>query len=170
MMQGQTVTSGERSLPSRSKPAAVARRRMRPLGAPMQSQPSDREFVALLPAFRLSGGLATGHEIAARMERAQSRSLATLGQRIASGELISFLWSGNFWLPWFQFGSDMQVTDVAEGVIGELGDVLDGWELTQWFAQPQPSLEGKAPIELVAARTPAVIEAARLARFIARGC
>jgi hypothetical protein len=170
MMQAQTATFGERSLPPHSKPVAIARRRMRPFGAPMPSRPTDMEFVALLPAFRLSGGLATGHEIAARMERAQSRCPATLGQRIASGELISFLWSGNFWLPWFQFGSDMQVTDVAEGVIGELGDVMDGWELTQWLARPQPSLDGKAPIELVAACTPAVIEAARLARFIARGC
>jgi hypothetical protein len=170
MMQAQTAAFGERSLPRHSKPVAGERQRMRPFGTPMPRQPTDRDFVALLPAFRLSGGLATGHEIAARMERAQSRCLTTLGQRIAAGELISFLWSGNFWLPWFQFASDMQLTNVAEGVIRELGDVMDGWELTQWLAQPQPSLEGKAPIELVPARTPAVIEAARLARFIARGC
>jgi len=130
----------------------------------------DHEFVALLPAYRPSGGLATSGEIGARMERAQAGGLPMLAQRIAAHELIHFEWNHSLWLPWFQFNpKDVSVQEGPRRVIQELGETFDGWELAKWFAQPHRYLDGQAPVDLVAGNPTAVIEAARLDHFIACG-
>lgn len=128
------------------------------------------EFVALLPAFRSTGGLATGSEVRARYERRRPDGLSNLARRIAAVQLISFEWNANLWLPMFQF--DLETMEMAKGphaIVRELDGVLDGWEITKWFAAPHVSLRGMAPLHALASDLAGAIDAARLDRFIARG-
>jgi hypothetical protein len=149
---------------------ALIRQRMRPLGCqPIQSQPTDAEFIGRLPSFRSTGGLATSYEIEARMKHASMSRLPPLGRRIASRELVSFIWSGRHWLPCFQFAKNLQLTDASAAVLGELRDVLDGWELAQWFCESHPTLGGRTPITVLETDAQGALEAARLTRFVARG-
>jgi hypothetical protein len=54
-------------------------------------------------------------------------------------------------------------------VVDELAGTLDDWELAAWFARPNSWLQNSAPVELIDVDQPAVLQAARADRFIARG-
>lgn len=139
------------------------------LAAPAAWQAPDGAFIELVCAFRATGGLATGDEIAARMARAGAGGLATLGRRIAQGHVLAFPWNGEYWLPWFQFDrASMQVRPIAAAILAELSGVLDAWDLTQWIVTPDSALGGRSPLQMLD-RPAAVLPAARLARFLARG-
>ena len=56
-----------------------------------------------------------------------------------------------------------------QGVRAELGDVLDPDELAQWLADPNSSLCGCAPADMLDFDPHAVLNAARLDRFIFKG-
>lgn len=127
------------------------------------------EFVALLPLFRATGGLATGAELRARCERMRPDGLSDLARRIASGELISFEWNASRWLPMFQFDRQtMEMTQGSRAIVRELGDFLNGWEITKWLAAPHSALGGLMPLEALTTDLAGAIDAARLDRFIAR--
>lgn len=143
-------------------------------GASTSSQPmadvvanaSDMRFLDLLAAYRSAGGLATGHEIAARRPL---HGLSELARAIASAEAIAVDWSGQRWLPFFQFESgDVAVRPPVRVLLGELAGVLDEWDLAQWFVQPNAALDGARPLHMLTADFERVHDAARALRFVCR--
>lgn len=124
---------------------------------------SDAHFIALLNAYRATGGLATGPEIAARQP---STGLSTLGRAITARTVISLDWGGQRWLPLFQFEpGDLAVRLPVRALIAELSDVLDDWELADWFVEPNDWLRGAAPLQCVDADFDRVYDTARALRF-----
>ena len=132
--------------------------------------PADIVFVAMLPAFRATGGLATGDEVGERFARRQHDGLPKLARRVAAGELISFDWHHSLWLPMFQFDHEtMELNERVRQIFCELSGAMTGWEITQWFATPHAALRNAMPVEMLNSQLEAVLDAARLDRFIAQG-
>lgn len=123
----------------------------------------DARFLGLLAAYRTSGGLATGHEIAARRPRT---GLSELARAIAARELIGMEWGGQRWLPFFQFEcGDVAVRAPVRLLVGELADLLDDGDMAQWFVQPNAWLNGAQPLQLLDSDFAHVHDAARALRF-----
>jgi hypothetical protein len=130
----------------------------------------DRAFSDLLGAFRCRGGLVDGTEIAERLRRKNGSDLSSLARRIVARELICFEWQGELWLPLLQFDPvDMSLQPTLAQVGAELAGVFDAWELCCWLATPNSSLYNRAPLDVLEHHADAVIQAARLDRFIACG-
>lgn len=128
------------------------------------------QFVAMLPAFRPSGGLATGAEIGDRVVARRPDGLSELARQIAARNLISFEWNASRWLPMFQFDPvTMHMDDGARAVARELTGFMDGWEIAMWFAAPHGALRGALPVDILKKDLDATIDAARLDRYIAQG-
>ena len=131
---------------------------------------SDVGFITLQNAFRPSGGLASGKELATRLHTNGEGGYARLARWIVGGEVFSFAWHDHFWLPIFQF--DLTHKTLRQGlrpVLSELTDVMDGWALAAWFAQPNEALQGHSPVTMWLQRYPDVYQAARLQRYVMRG-
>ena len=123
----------------------------------------DTEFLGLLEAYRASGGLATGAEIAAR--RPQD-GLSQLARAIAMRDVIALEWRGQRWLPYFQFkAGDIAVREPVRTVCDELTAVLDDWALVRWFAEPNVLLNGAAPLAVLNTDHRYAHNAARALRF-----
>jgi hypothetical protein len=126
----------------------------------------DDEFIGLLSAYRASGGLAAEAEVRNRMRRLEASERPSLQQRIEEREFLYFHWNEKVWLPWFQFTAEFDPSALVSGVLVELGDVFDGWELAHWMATPHLELAGKSPLQLLHLPE-SVVGAARLTRFVA---
>ncbi|TDS83708.1 antitoxin Xre/MbcA/ParS toxin-binding domain-containing protein [Comamonas sp. JUb58] len=127
------------------------------------SQNEDIRFLDLLAAYRVSGGLAPGSEIAARRP---SSGLSALGRAIAAGEVIGLQWAGQHWLPVFQFErGDIRVRPPVRMLLAELAELLDEEERIHWFVQPNPWLDNASPLQLLATDFGRVHDAARALRF-----
>ena len=127
----------------------------------------DAMFVAMLRAYRRTGGLAREAEV---LDRCQASR--TPGCRLESiaGTLICFEWGQRFWLPWFQFDpSDMSMRPGPSKVIAELSPAFDGWAMANWFAQPNLWIGSAKPVDLIDECLASVLGAARADRFIAAG-
>jgi hypothetical protein len=131
---------------------------------------SDIGFVSLQNAYRASGGLANGNELAARLHVNGEGGFATLARWIVSQQVFSFAWNNDFWLPMFQFDvRDLSPRRGLRPVLAELADVMDGWAMAAWFAQPNDALNGRSPASLWLSDWPEVFQAARLQRFVIKG-
>ena len=138
---------------------------------PRAAEPDpDDDFVAMLGAYRCSGGLARADEVVSRLEQGRGPGLATLARWVVERNVISFEWRGETWLPWFQFKPAGHVPAPAlVAVLAELSAVYDGWELAHWFARPNSALAGRTPVDVIGADADAVRQAARADRFVAKG-
>jgi hypothetical protein len=124
----------------------------------------DTEFVALQAAYRHSGGIVRGDAMATRMSLTGRGGYVDLARRIVGGQLFSFQWHDNFWMPAFQF--DPELLCQREGprrVLDTLQGALDGWALAHWYVQANPLLDGQRPLDLVDRELPRVLLAARAA-------
>jgi len=129
-----------------------------------------RDFDAMTQAFRPHGGFLSGDEAVRRLRRRCDQPLSTLGRWIVSRGVINVAWRGQILMPTFQFHlDDMSIEPACARVAGELTPVFDDWELALWFAAPNAWIGHAAPVALIAEDEPAVLEAARADRFIARG-
>ncbi len=138
--------------------------------APAEGTMTDRAFVSLFRAYRPHGGLARGDEVAERLHRMRGTGLGSLARRILARELICFEWHGELWLPLLQFDkSDMSLRPAIAQLAAELAGVFDAWELCCWLAAPNSSLDDRAPLDVLENDPGAVLQAARLDRFVARG-
>jgi hypothetical protein len=136
----------------------------------LTSNPSDEGFISMLDRYRASGGIASGTELAERKTQCEDSGLAALAKLILSGEVFSFEWRGNFWIPLFQFNShDLSTRHCVGQVLRELSNVFDGWTLAVWFIQANAWIEHKKPIDLLDSDLPKVIHAARADRYVALG-
>ena len=136
----------------------------------ISSVPTSAGFAALLSAFRATGGVVRGNELAMMLEDLKMGDLASLGRAMAEREICSFQWRSAFWIPMFQFDLDnLSFKPGPRRILQELSGVLDEWMLTAWFAQPNSWLSGCKPVDLLASNWPAVHEAARADRCVAAG-
>lgn len=132
---------------------------------------SDRQFVAMLDAYRNSGGLCRARELQevfARSTEVGGPDVAVLNGWITHREVICFNWQANAWLPWFQFNRlGMTPHPQLRPILQELNTVYDPWEIGCWFARPNPWLADCTPVDALLAHLPDVLQAARAERFIA---
>jgi hypothetical protein len=141
-----------------------------PAARPPHLASQDAEFVALQMAYRASGGLANGNELATRLHVRGESGYARLASWILRQQVFSFAWNQHFWLPMFQFDpADLSLRQELQPVLAELAGVMDGWALAAWFARPCDSLQGRSPLSQCVHDQPAVFQAARLQRFVIRG-
>ena len=131
---------------------------------------ADHQFIAMLDSYRSSGGLARAQEVLALLKRHCGSDLSTLARWIVKGNVISFEWQSEVWLPLFQFNRiDMTPQTGLGQVLAELSSIYDAWELANWFSQPNPWLADRTPAETLAGDAIAVLHAARAERLTAVG-
>lgn len=128
-------------------------------------------FDALVQASTSSGGLMSADELALRLRDHDSdQPLSRVARWIVAHDVLSLDWRGQTWLPSFQFEpARMSLRPGVSEIVHELADTFDDWELMTWFTSPNSSLHDLAPCDVIATRPVAVLDAARLDRFIARG-
>ena len=130
----------------------------------------DQQFIAMLDAYRSSGGLARAPEILAMFKRAGGPDVSALARWVVSRELICFEWQAQTWLPVFQFNRRDLSPDRRLGpVFGELAQIYDHWDVATWFSLPNPWLAQRVPVDTVRRDHGAVLEAARAERFALSG-
>ena len=131
---------------------------------------TDQQFIAMLDAYRGSGGLARAQEVVALLKRRGGSDLATLASWIVNQKVICFEWQAKIWLPLFQFNRvDMTLQSGLIQVLAQLIPDHDGWALANWFAQPNAWLGGRTPAAMLGLDASAVLNASRAARLIANG-
>lgn len=122
---------------------------------------SDSQFIALLEAYRPSGGLAPGQEVRARVQRCRPTQVVMLAHWIVHRQVICFDWQSRMWLPLFQFDNlDMTPQPGLDQVLAVLKLEHDAVEVAQWFVQPNPWLSGQTPADTLLSDLPAVLCAA----------
>jgi hypothetical protein len=130
----------------------------------------DHAFIGLLDAFRSHGGLLRGDELADALARKGQGDHSALARMIVAGQVVSFEWNGEYWLPAFQLqGDGLALRPEAARVVAELSGVLDGWETAGWFATRNGALQDRVPVDVIRHNPDEVVNAARLERFVARG-
>lgn len=140
------------------------------LGDEHDELPSDRDFIAMLAAYRATGGIARTDDLARMLNEQRSAGLDGLAGLISAGTVFGFEWRSEFWLPMFQFvPHDLTIKPAPQQVVAELTDEFDGWALAVWFSQPNSWLKCRRPVNLLDTQLTQVLEAARADRFIAAG-
>lgn len=126
--------------------------------------------MAMLDAYRSSGGLARAQEVLAMFKRGGGPGVAALARWIASRELICFEWQAQTWLPVFQLNRrDLTPDRRLRPVFAELTRIYDHWDVATWFSLPNPWLAQRAPVDSLWGDPGAVLDAARAERFALSG-
>ena len=130
----------------------------------------DLQFIALLDAYRPSGGLARTQETLELFMRREGPDLGTVARWITQREVVCLDWNVQSWMPNFQWDLvNMVPLPQLAPVLVELNAVYSHWALAAWFAQPNPWLEGERPAEILVSHAADVLNAARADRFVALG-
>ena len=130
----------------------------------------DQQFVAMLDAYRSSGGIGRAQEILKMLKSHAESPGAMLAHWILKRKVICFEWRAQSWLPWFQFRTDdMRPHTELAPVLAELAPVFDPWELANWFAQPSPWLADCTPVDSLRFNLRGVLHAAQADRIVACG-
>lgn len=137
---------------------------------PVDFSPGDNGFIALCKAYRASGGVARGTDLAHWMAGRGEGDSRALVVQIVGHQAFSFDWCNSFWVPMFQL-SPLQPAwrDGTRQVLAELGTVLDGWQLAAWFVRSNAWLDDQRPLDLLADDAARVLAAARADRFVITG-
>jgi hypothetical protein len=134
-----------------------------------QSAASD-EHLAMIHTYQRAGGLVTCDEAATLLGRHRDQPISQLARWIVARNVVSFVWQSETMVPLFQFEiSDMSLRHGTSQVIAELAGAFDDLELATWFAQPNCWLGNVAPLAVVDTDQFAVLQAARVDRYLARG-
>jgi hypothetical protein len=130
----------------------------------------DACFVNMLDAYRPTGGMARAEDVVGMLRARNKDGLATVARWIAAAQVVNCEWNGEYWLPLFQFvAPGMRPHPGLQRVLAELSPVLDPWDITLWFARPNPWLGEVLPAAALATRCAQVEQAARADRFAFRG-
>ncbi len=136
----------------------------------LSDSPSSTGFVAMLAAYRATGGTARGDDLARLLQDRQHGGYVSLARLIATRKVFSFEWRNTYWVPMFQFDlSDLSIRPGPQQVMAELNAEFDDWRLAMWFTHPNAWLHDHKPVDLLHTELQSVIEAARADRFIAAG-
>ena len=162
-----TLPTGRASSPIPLPAAPRPLRRVEP--APLR--PADEAALdALHEAYRESGGLLGGEEMAARLRAHADQPLSLLARWIVSGEVLSIDWRSQMLIPLFQFDpATMTIRPEVADLMAELSPAFDGWELAAWFVEPNAWLHGATPVQALGNDPAAALHAARADRFVATG-
>jgi hypothetical protein len=132
------------------------------VGASGLQVPGGRSFIALLEAFRATGGTAPGDIVGRLLEEHQAGGLGSLARLIYSGQVFGFEWRASLWIPMFQFDvDDLALKAGAQQVRAELPSLWPGWTVAAWFAQPHALLRGHSPVDMLDVDLDAVMQAAK---------
>lgn len=139
-------------------------------GAAISGIPGEHDFRSLCVAFRATGGTARGDDLVRLLEDQRCGDFVTLAKLIVSNKVFAFNWRNTLWVPMFQFElRDLSVKHGHRKVLAELFPVFNGWTLAAWFARPNSWLDDRRPVDMLDSNLAAVLEAARVDRFIAKG-
>lgn len=132
--------------------------------------PTSLGFVALLSAYRPTGGVVRADDLSRYLRSDEPGHLTNLARRLVSGAILSFSWRQTLWVPLFQFeaGRSAVRAEVAQ-VMNELRGAFDSWEMAAWFVQPNSSLKELRPLDLLGKQDAEMLLAARVDRFVAVG-
>ena len=129
--------------------------------------PSGRGFIALLEAFRATGGTAPADVLARLLEEYQLgracslTKLAQLVKLVHSGQVFGFEWRSSLWIPMFQFeAQDLALKAEAQEVRAALPQLWSGWAVASWFAGANAYLAQGRPVDVLASDLEAVLRAA----------
>ena len=163
-------------IPWRLAPAPVAVRaddrpaRFEQANPPRPMSHERSRLVALECAYLPTGGILSGDSFAQLLRQGLDQPISTLARWIVDRDVVSFEVQGQIWLPMFQFEPPtLQVRHGVLTVVRELRSVFDDLELAEWFAHPNSFLGGQTPAVEVLRNEQAVLEVARLDRFVAAG-
>jgi len=124
--------------------------------------PSGRGFIALLEAFRATGGTAPGEIVGRLLEEHQVGNAVSLAKLIYTGQAFGFEWRDSLWIPMFQFdANDLALKASAQNVRAELPSLWSGWQVASWFAAPNARLDGHSPADRLDSDLEAVVQAAQ---------
>lgn len=134
----------------------------------------NQQFIAMLDAYRPSGGLARADEVVGLCQPAPGESARAgahgLGQPTVRRNMVCFDWESTLWIPLFQFDrNDMSLRPGVRHVQRELIGVFNAWEVASWFCQPNPWLNHCKPADMLADAATEVLHAARAARYVEAG-
>jgi len=136
----------------------------------LDALPTERGFAALCAAYRSSGGIERGDDLARLLEEHQLGNFVSLARLIVTRELFCFEWRDAFWVPMFQFElRDLSIRPGPQRVLAELVSRFDGWSLATWFAKPNAWLDERRPLDLLDENLALVLQAAHADRFAAAG-
>jgi len=136
------------------------------------AMPNDpvRCIEPLLHGFRSCGGIVNGDAFAAMLRDRCDQAISVLARRIVRREMVHVPWRSQLLVPLFQFEPlDLSVREGVCTVMQTLAPIYDDWEMASWFAEPNESLGGRRPAELVVQDPDAVIQAARADWFVVQG-
>jgi hypothetical protein len=123
---------------------------------------SGRGFIALLEAFRATGGTAPGEVVGRLLEEHKVGNATSLAKLVYTGQVFGFEWRASLWIPMFQFDADdLTLTAGAQLVRAELPSLWPGWTLACWFAAPSAQLGGRCPADMIDSDLAAVLRTAR---------
>jgi hypothetical protein len=160
------VTEFEPALSLQLVSAVPARPQPRPRPArPFLWIDGARRPTEILHAFERSGGVWTGVEVERMLHRRTAQPISLLARWIVDSLVISLPWRGDYLLPAFQFDvANATVRRPVFEVLEALGGSLKDLELAAWFALPNESLHGVAPVDMIDDDPAAVLDAAHVER------
>jgi hypothetical protein len=124
--------------------------------------PSGCGFIALLEAFRATGGTAPGEIVGRLLKEHQVGNAVSLAKLIYTGRAFGFEWRDSLWIPMFQFDADnLALKAGAQSVRAELPSLWSGWTVASWFAAPNARLDGLSPADRLDSDLEAVVQAAQ---------
>src|SRR5205085_220740 len=112
--------------------------------------PEQRRFRVLERAFRKTGGIVCGDDLASLLRGRWEQPLSKVARWIVGRHAVSFTWRSAILLPMFQFDPpSLALRPSVADVVEELRDVFDDWDLASWFAEPNAWLGDAAPVDLI---------------------
>jgi hypothetical protein len=130
----------------------------------------DRRCATMADAYARSGGLCLDIDVEGLLRMHTSQPLSVLARWIVERRLVMFVCEAQRWIPLFQFDrADMSLRPHVQRVVAELDSAFDEPKLAQWFAWPNSSLNGRAPVEIIERDPTTVLAAARIDRLAANG-
>jgi len=132
------------------------------LGDIPDSQPSSRGFIAMLEAYRATGGMAPGNFLCQSLQECHRGDLGQLARLIGDRRIFVLDWRGDSWIPMFQFDAGNLSCKTGPALVrAELAGLESGWAIANWFAQSNAQLGGRLPVDVVDLDLGAVVAAAR---------
>jgi hypothetical protein len=126
--------------------------------------PDTGAFIALLQAFRATGGCAPAAMVSSLLEEHQAGVKISLAKQIFTRQLFAFEWRGKLWIPMFQFRAPhLTFKPGPQRVRAALPADWSGWMVASWFAAAHPCLGDRRPVDMLDAHFSAVMRAAKLA-------
>jgi hypothetical protein len=133
-----------------------------PLAHVIGGEPSGHGFIALLAAFRASGGTAPATIVAPLLEDRHAGGVPGLAELVYREQVFGFAWRASLWIPMFQFrAGDLSVQTGPQQVRAALPWTANGWHVAAWFASPNACLQGARPVDLIEEDLSTVLGAAR---------